>query len=85
MTLESRIKWVKFVKSESPFSDSLPHRPMLKLFGLADLGLVQQRDGVLSTYANEPLSITGDNSQVSVLYHFDYENISLTASQNTCD
>lgn len=42
------------------------NNPMLKLFGLADLGLMQQHDGVLSTYANEPLTITGDNSQVSI-------------------
>ena len=37
---------------------------MLKLFGLADLGIVQQHDGVLSTYAGEPLTITGEESQV---------------------
>uniref|UniRef100_A0A6A7G045 Beta-sarcoglycan n=2 Tax=Hirondellea gigas TaxID=1518452 RepID=A0A6A7G045_9CRUS len=41
-------------------------QPMLKLFGLADLGLVQQKDGILTTYAGESLSITGDNSQVSI-------------------
>lgn len=37
---------------------------MLKFFGMADLGMVQQQNGALSSYAGEPLSIVGDNSEV---------------------
>ncbi|KAF2352496.1 Sarcoglycan complex subunit protein [Trinorchestia longiramus] len=39
---------------------------MLKFFGKADLGVVQQQNGVVSSYAGEPLTIVGDNSQVSI-------------------
>ncbi|XP_018016474.1 beta-sarcoglycan [Hyalella azteca] len=39
---------------------------MLKFFGMADLGIIQQQNGAVSSYAGEPLSIVADNSQISV-------------------
>jgi len=37
---------------------------MLKFFGMADLGIVQQQNGLLSSFSGEPLRLVGDSGQV---------------------